>query len=327
MHRNLKWLDRGALAALTGRSFPELTRIARDADRLYAKVDKPTRGKVRKLSVPTKQLKAVQTMIYRHALRRLEFHPDVYCVPGRGALAAAEKHLGHSAILNLDIADFFPSVTADAVRRGCLAMGVPADVVLTLTRLLTFENQLPQGAATSVAVGNLVLLRLDVSISTLCRRHGFTYTRYVDDIVISGGDRLAKFERKIRQIVADCGWTLNAKGGLLGTGQRRRVLGLIVNAEANVDRAYYRDLQLMLKLAAKNPLLLSERQWRQLGGRVHWVGYVNRRRGTRLTAMLQHALDAKNLAARAGAVELGAHVPWSFPLAAAPGLSEAGPPN
>ena len=45
---------------------------------------------------------------------------------------------------------------------------------------------MPQGAPTSPAISNLIAFRLDRRLAGLAEAHGFSYTRYADDLAFSG---------------------------------------------------------------------------------------------------------------------------------------------
>jgi RNA-directed DNA polymerase len=44
---------------------------------------------------------------------------------------------------------------------------------------------LPQGACTSPALSNQVTRKLDRRLTGMSKKHGFTYTRYADDLTFS----------------------------------------------------------------------------------------------------------------------------------------------
>ena len=55
-----------------------------------------------------------------------------------------------------------------------------------LVDAVTFEGKLPQGAPTSPAIANLIARRLDSRLAGLAAKIGATYTRYADDLTLSG---------------------------------------------------------------------------------------------------------------------------------------------
>lgn len=63
---------------------------------------------------------------------------------------------------------------------------VTPKIAFHLTSICTLNGYLPQGAPSSPCLSNLVSLRMDQRIGKYCDRHALTYTRYADDISISG---------------------------------------------------------------------------------------------------------------------------------------------
>lgn len=251
----------------------------------------------RRLLVPAPRLKSFQRAFYKKYLRDHAYHPAAYCVPGRGVLDAVRQHRGRTHVLHLDITDFFPSVDCGKVRDCLRREHVAEEAVPTITRLLTCENQLPQGAPTSVAIGNLVLHRVDARVTGYCRRPGagLTYTRYVDDITISGGSRIEKFEGGIRRIVEDCGWVLNQRSRMVGPDEEHRILGILAGRTLAVGEEYVSDVEVTLDILREAGC--GRTLARSLQGKIAWIRAVEPSRGRRLEATLQRILDGEPLEA------------------------------
>ena len=62
---------------------------------------------------------------------------------------------------------------------------------------------LPQGAPTSPALANLAAFSLDRRMSGLAEKLGARYTRYADDLVLSGSPGLAGRSARLTQTVAE----------------------------------------------------------------------------------------------------------------------------
>ena len=166
------------------------------------------------------------------------------------------------------------------VRERFLNLGVEADTADLLAKLVTVEDQLPQGTPTSPAVAEIALRRLDIRISQLIDGHRLVYTRYLDDITISGGQHLEdRFVNRIDEIITDCGWTLNDKGGLAGPDQSHKMLGLTVNHQLGVPHAMYEQVRREIKLATKGLIKLTSSQLQSLQGKINWISTVNPQMG------------------------------------------------
>lgn len=291
--RPLMWVSLQDLARVCRLREPELDSILEARSREYREAPLPTAGgKTRRLRIPSLRLKLAQKRTLRWLVRRVTPHPCSACVRGKGTHWAYSLHAGHPSMLRLDISNFFPSVRQGAVKEGFVRLGASDQLANALVRLVTLPDGLPQGAPTSVAVGDIVLFPLDVRLAGMAARHGFTYSRYVDDITVSGGARVRRFERLARSIVTDLGWQLNQKGGLVGPDERHDLLGAIVNTKPNVTREYFGEVRSYLRLVAKGKERPDEADLRKLESRVLWILSVNTDRERALRPLLLDAVAA-----------------------------------
>lgn len=187
-------------------------------------------GKIRVLRVPTDRMKDDLRKLNRDVLAPLDACQWSYCRSGRGAALAVRAHSKHPYLLHRDISSFFPSTSTDRVLSALVAVGFAIRSAALISQVCTCDNELPQGSPTSVTLGNLVLRKLDVRLGKLCTEHGLTYTRYVDDIAVSGGSRLSAWlAGEIDAIIAEEGWSCGSKGGLFTPKMPHPYLGAIVN--------------------------------------------------------------------------------------------------
>lgn len=250
-------------------------------------------GKTRLLHVPHRELKLAQKRLLQRVLGKLPPHDCTACVRKRGTHWAYDRHAGHPAILRLDLADFFPSVPEGSVTEGFARLGAGERMAALLTGLTTLETELPQGAPTSVAVADIVLYPLDVRLGGLARKEGLTYTRYVDDLTISGGERrIERNERLVRKIVSEEGWALNEKGGIVGPEARHDLLGAVVNQKPNVSREYFGSVRSYLRLVGAGKTRIGKGDFETLSAKVNWIRSVNPERMRVLQPLLEEAARA-----------------------------------
>lgn len=286
--RELRELDLKRLSFLTRTPVERLIELSTGSDYYYERRTLVrSSGKRRDLLVPCRELKKAQTALYRRLLRSLPPHRAVACVRGRGVRWALSQHSGRPFLLHEDISDFFPSVTRKRVEDALCRLETPPEIARLLSGLMTANNQLPQGAPTSTAAGDLVLFPLDSRLAGLARKEGLTYTRYVDDLALSGGSRLrGRFRRLIRRIVAGEGWVLNNKGGIYGPTERHLLLGAVVNSSPNATREYRAGLRSALRLIQAGRFEASASDRKSLAAKVEWVATLNRRSAEPLRAYL-----------------------------------------
>ncbi len=161
---------------------------------------------MRHIVAPNSELKAVQSCINR--LVQVLYEPHECAtgfIRGQSVKSNAERHLGSICMLNIDMKDFFPSITKDRVRRALkeelseqILSAEVRNMICSLCTIPTPDGGevLPQGAPTSPVLSNIVLKRLDRRIAAFAEAHGYNYTRYADDITFShnrAGRRFSHF--------------------------------------------------------------------------------------------------------------------------------------
>ncbi|EFJ2921901.1 RNA-directed DNA polymerase [Escherichia coli] len=213
-------------------------------DKYYHRVEmKKKTGGIRHIESPLRELKAIQRWVLRTILDKLS--PSVYAkgfVRGKSILDNAKPHEGNQYVLNLDLQDFFTNVKASHVYTLFKNIGYNNNIAFILTSFCTKGGYLPQGAPTSPALSNLVCLRLDHRISTYCKKRALTYTRYADDLCISGNKILIlqKASYLTKDIICNEGFIINSKKEkFLGPKVRREVTGLTVTPKITISKKNY----------------------------------------------------------------------------------------
>lgn len=234
---------------------------------------KKHRGGLRRIMSPYSELRDVQTWIKENILDKIELPNCVKAfVKGRNIMENAKMHEGRKYILKVDITNFFESIGARQVYVAFRKMGYDRSVAAWLANLCTakiedykyeqLEDQeeiqklfndlyhksepfLAQGAPTSPGLANIICNRMDKRMMGLANKHGFTYSRYADDMTFSVDkkDRLPKVSM-IRKIVETEGFHLNdEKIELLHEGNRQIVTGLLVDNHVRVPGRYKKDIK------------------------------------------------------------------------------------
>jgi RNA-directed DNA polymerase len=289
-----------------GMSSKELRRIWWHRYRMYHTFDiRKNSGKARTISAPDRRLKMVQRKIA--AMLDVIYRPRAGVhgfVKDRSVKTNAEAHLRRKFVINLDLADFFPSISEKRVVGLFQSLGIDARVAEILARLCCVQNALPQGAPTSPVISNMICFRLDKQLQTIAKVNRCIYTRYADDITFSSYQPpTALFEltppagsfspdllnAKVKLVFSDNGFSLNkAKTHYADKHSRRTVTGLRVNELVNVDRRYIRNIRAALYSVEKSGLDVARKalleKYRNpadlaahLQGRLAWVGHIKGR--------------------------------------------------
>lgn len=225
-------------------------------------------GGTRRISAPLPRLKAAQRWLLDHVLDKVALHDAAHGFrKQRSIVSNARPHVGADLVINVDLKDFFPTLDYRRIRGAFRGLGY-GEAAATIFALLTSEPEideveldgqtfyvasgartLPQGAPTSPAITNIVCRRLDARLAGAAAKHGFTYTRYADDLTFSGptaADPGAMLSA-IRMITAAEGFAEHPrKTRVLRPGARQEVTGVVVNDKLGVDRATIRKFRALL---------------------------------------------------------------------------------
>ena len=201
-------------------------------------------GTFRLIEDPEPHLKQVQKRLntYLQAVYYLRRTPAAYgfqiAVNGdndaRNILTNARQHVGKSWMLNADFQDFFHQVTYEWVVRlfshDLFPFGV--DLAELLARLTTYTGRLPMGAPTSPVLSNLAAIPFDSAVDTLARPQGWAYTRFADDLTLSGNDCFGPAAIQELRTEAVFGLAFNeSKFVVRSPAVEKIVTGLVVTAD------------------------------------------------------------------------------------------------
>lgn len=319
------------VAAALGLSVPRLRWLAFHSEAAtvshYARFRIPKKsGGTREISAPQPKLAAAQRWILQNILSKVPAEAAAHgFVRGRSTVTNAAPHVRKAVVVNLDLKDFFPSITFPRVRGVFEKLGYSPAAATALALLCTeaprrtveYDGKryhvaigprgLPQGACTSPAISNLAARRLDRRLGGLAAKLGWAYTRYADDLTFSGDALVPKGEKdpksvawllaRARHIVEDEGYAPNERKLRV---QRRNaaqsVTGVVVNEKVSAPRAERRRLRAILHRARFEGLSAQNRTQRPdfaayLRGHVAYVSMVNPEQGNRLKVRLDALLS------------------------------------
>jgi RNA-directed DNA polymerase len=281
----------------------------------YVRYTIPKRsGGERVILAPKRELKALQRKVNAEILAKLPNRDSVHgFIAGRSIVTNAQPHVGKQFVLNLDLKDFFTTITFPRVRGMFITWGYPFAVASVLALLCTEherisfqrgknhyyvslgERALVQGAPTSPALANLAARRLDARLQGLAKKHGFDYTRYADDLTFSGNDEnaLHKIRKAAAIIIAAEGFAVNEKKTrILRRSNRQNVTGIVVNDRMNVPREVRRRIRAILHNAQHTGLDAQNRDGHAdfrayLQGMIGFIHESNPHEAAKLAEMLR----------------------------------------
>lgn len=165
-----------------------LLKVLRDIPSHYShfKIRKRSGG-CRIISAPDSALLSIQRTIYKRVLAPVHIHPAATGFrPNVSIVQNAKAHLAKKEVLKVDITNFFGSIKKQRVIGTFQKIGYPQNISKVMAELCTLEDALPQGAPTSPALSNIIALDIDVKLTDYCKNEALSYTRYADDLTLSG---------------------------------------------------------------------------------------------------------------------------------------------
>jgi hypothetical protein len=272
----------------------------------YRQVSIPKRrGGTRTLLVPERRLKFLQRKTIELLQRLHSPRAPVHgFIKDRGTITNARAHQTRPYLLNLDLRNYFGTISFRRVLGMLQALGLKEEVALAVCSICVARNQLPQGAPTSPILSNMVAYLLDRDLMSFAKAHRLRYTRYADDISLSsyappaalfqelpvpGKVPVEQLSASLRLVILSNGFEINPeKLWFSGPKSRKEVTGLIVNEFTNVKRSFVRNLRAALYKVETMGLAEAERDYQRryktdapleqvLRGRLEWIAQVRGR--------------------------------------------------
>lgn len=154
----------------------DLWRIVSGAPTMYERrLERKPGGGSRRISAPREPLKKVQRRVLSFLERVCRWHRATTAgVPGGSQRRHASAHVNRAWVATEDLSNFFDTVTHHRIRQVLTKhfgdRGYSSGLARLVTRLVTYNGCLPQGAPTSAVLGNVVLEALDRRLHTLAHR-------------------------------------------------------------------------------------------------------------------------------------------------------------
>ncbi|HTL33030.1 MAG TPA: reverse transcriptase family protein [Kofleriaceae bacterium] len=314
-----RWLgvEVGRLVALADRR--RISQCASDERRRHYRyrwiAKRSSGGGQRLIEAPKSRLRVVQRRLLDDIVSRIPPHDACHGFrAGRSVRTFAAAHVGHEVVIRIDLQSFFASVFAPRVVAVMRTAGYPDGVARTIAALCTHATpydviaraagldavekarlrapHLPQGAPSSGALANLAAFGFDVRVAAFADAIGAIYTRYADDVAISGGRELA---RRASSIVARVGaiahderFAVNfRKTRVMVRSARQRIAGVVVNEKLGVARDELDRLRATLHNCVRTGPAAQNRDGHadfraHLLGRVSWIASLDPAKGAKL---------------------------------------------
>ena len=257
-------LDITSISLMLGVSSSLIGSILKYTDRYYREFTIPKKaGKVRKITAPRVFLKVIQRFLLDYYLAALRTHPCVYSfTKSKSIVDNADRHTKKKFVGTIDIENYFGSITEKHLVDLLQENGYAKSESDLVAKLCTKDGVLPQGAPTSPMLSNALLFHFDEEMSKYANDSKLTYSRYADDLTISGDDRgkveeaLKKIERELHEKYS---FKINeSKRRIVSFNGRQIVTGLVVNEKAQLPRNKRRKIRYDFYHASKKESITTD---------------------------------------------------------------------
>lgn len=203
-------------------------------------------GGMRTIEAPSEELKKYQLWIKENILDKIHISENAKGFRKNCSIVDnAKEHTCQELIINIDLQDFFPSISYKQIIKIFSYIGYTNEVSHLLTQLCTNNrNVLPQGSPASPAISNIVSLKLDARLNGLAKCFECKYTRYADDITFSGKKNIKNILPIAKEIIEEENFIVNTKKVRLQYSfQRQEVTGIIVNKQLGVSPRIKKEIE------------------------------------------------------------------------------------
>jgi hypothetical protein len=316
LHTFKKAKTLNACCGLLGLDATKLELLAQQPD-YHAFYLPKARSEIRLIEDPSPPLKTVQQILNTY-LQSVYFFEKSHASFGfivsaidqrdqRNILTNARKHLRRPYLFQVDLQDFFHSVTAEMVFQ--IFSGPPLQfsnsLAKILTQLTTLHGRLPMGAPTSPVLSNLACRRLDEHLFELTLAKNWVFTRYSDDFAFSAMRPFSDTDRAaIREVIESEGFEINdAKTRETGPDDEKIVTGILLRGTGDLKPTFVEELRDDIRRLAEiietqNFYGAADTPWvgkmkQQVQGKLAFVGFVLGKRNPDFVAMRDQFRKAK----------------------------------
>jgi RNA-directed DNA polymerase len=227
-------------------SKPDTAYLIETAPKRYKVYQIPKKnGGMRTIAHPARELKTLQRALIQKSPEVLLVHKSATAYErGTSIIGNATRHSASVWVANFDFSNFFNSITSVSWRTFLEELKVDQEYIDISERAFFWRPKrsntdiLSVGSPSSPFVSNRIMHEFDVRISEFADREGFVYTRYADDITLSGESKfnLPAIEAKLGELVPEyLVLDINhVKTRQAGPGCRKVVTGLVVTDSGSV---------------------------------------------------------------------------------------------
>jgi RNA-directed DNA polymerase len=205
-----------------------------------------------------KYLRFIDRVVLRHLAKDEEVVHSF--TKEKNTHSAVKAHVSNDYFFLSDIKSFYNNISPVDIRRilerdkELIPISDIDSYINMMISFMTTDDSLPVGFPTSPQLSNGFLFEFDSEVKRFCSKNELIYTRYADDIIISGKsfEELSELRVIIQDLLENFASTkllLNVdKTHITHLGNKVKILGLTVlpNRQITIDSKYKTKLELLL---------------------------------------------------------------------------------
>jgi RNA-directed DNA polymerase len=168
-------------------------------------------------------------------------------------------------------------------------MGYEKKLSYILASICCLNDALPQGAPTSPYLSNIIFEHIDQRLSKYLKKLELCYTRYSDDITISGNiskEQIPHIMAFLKYLLSSYKLTLNeSKTKVLRQSQKQYITGAVVNKKISADPMLKKSLRQQMYYIQKHGLdshmhhsgIEDPNYIHHLAGQIQWVLFLEKK--------------------------------------------------
>ncbi|GGC88181.1 hypothetical protein GCM10007216_18650 [Thalassobacillus devorans] len=269
--------DLYTLSNSTGISLKMIYLLSKNPGNFYTNHKIPkSDGTFRDIYSPNLSLKIIQRWILEEILCNIENSSEATAFKKglNGPYENAAYHKDSLYFLQMDIKDFFPSITRKQVYYLFKNLGYNKFISNILANLSTLNNKLPQGGVCSPYLSNLICYKMDRRLKGLCSKRDILYTRYADDLTFSCNNKVAlrKVKQVVEKIVINEGYLINHKKTRYSSPiSPKKITGVTITSQKKLKA----DRQIKKKVRAMIHKAIVTGDYQHTNKILGYIAYIN----------------------------------------------------
>ena len=278
--------------------------ILSNKEKFYYSYKQPKKkGGYRTITPSLRELKDIQSHVHAFINKHINWPSYIHGgIKKRSVLTNAKSHIGKHMITNIDIKDCFPNTSSEKINEALLAVGFEKTLAVLLSNICTYNNSVPQGAPSSTCIVNIVLGLIDNKFNKFCNKNDFQYTRFVDDITISGDKDLRPFKNAFTGFIESMHYPISSYVPL-DRSRRQVVTGLVVNEKIRPTSTFIQQLKTDIKsgwpgrnemeLVANDYGLSINELKNNIWGRISFIKSIDKKIGREIRGLMTKVIWPK----------------------------------